>query len=52
MIKIVKRMMIKKTLCRVMKNNTNVLVDDIKYFKAMFTGVTNLFLPLLWDGNA
>ena len=35
-----------------MQNNTNVLAIDIKDFKTMFNGGTNLGLPLLWDGNA
>ena len=34
-----------------MQISTNVLADDIKAFKTMFNGVTNLGLPLLWDGN-
>ena len=45
-------MTLKKTLHMAMKNNTNVLVDDIKALKTMFNGVTNLGFPFLWDGNS
>ena len=37
---------------KVMQNDTNVLVDDIKALKTMCNGVTNLGLPFLWDGNS
>ena len=50
-INIAKRMMLKKTLCRVMQNSTDVLDDDIKYFKTMLNGVTELVLHLVWGEN-
>ena len=37
---------------KVMQNNTNVLVDDIKALKTMFNGVANLGFPFLCDGNS
>ena len=37
---------------KVMQNNTNVMVDDIKELKTMFNGVINIVFPFLCDGNA
>ena len=37
---------------KVMQNNTNFLVNDIKALKNMFNGVTKHIFPFLWDGNS